>query len=117
VQNTRLSRLVDSSIDRFGGWLQNPWRRISLVILSLLFGNFLATAISTTAGQRAEWDVMAGVILVTVTELVNWLYYRRWRRQTLVEETRVRSLVAEILHGTKVGLVYGLFLEAFKLGS
>ncbi len=117
MQNTRLSRLVDSSIDRFAGWLQNPWRRISLVILSLLFGNFLATAISTTAGQTAELDVLASVILVIATELASWLYYRRWRRQPRVEETRVRLLVVELLNGTKVGLIYGLVLEAFKLGS
>lgn len=117
VQNTRLSRFVDSSLDRFGGWLQNPWRRTSLIVLSLLFGNFLATVVSTTAGQTAELDVLASVILVAVAELVNWLYYRRWRRQPRMEVKQVRSLVIEILNGTKVGLVYGLFLEAFKLGS
>ncbi|WP_445240314.1 DUF565 domain-containing protein [Microcoleus vaginatus] len=75
MQNTRINRLIDVLGDRFRGWLSNPWRRISLLIISLLFGTFLGTAISTIAGQSADWDIIAAGLLVLLTELVNWLVY------------------------------------------
>ncbi|MEO1145332.1 MAG: DUF565 domain-containing protein, partial [Cyanobacteria bacterium J06638_22] len=40
--------------------------------------------------------------------------YRRSDRQTV---NKARSLFAETLNATKIGLSYGLVLEAFKLGS
>lgn len=115
MQDTRLNTLVNGALGRFELWFRNPWRRVSLLLLSLLFGNFLATAIATTAGQKAELDVLAGVLLVTITESINWFYYRRARR--FPNESVQRSLFSEILNTTKIGLIYGLFLEAFKLGS
>ena len=52
MQNTRLNTLVDRTVRQFTQWAQNPWRRLSLIIISLLFGNFLASAIATTTGQQ-----------------------------------------------------------------
>ncbi|EGK88913.1 DUF565 domain-containing protein [Microcoleus vaginatus PCC 9802] len=110
MQNTRINRLIDVLGDRFRGWLSNPWRRISLLIISLLFGTFLGTAISTIAGQSADWDIIAAGLLVLLTELVNWLVYGGPRPAT-------GSLWVEMLNALKIGLTYNLFVEAFKLGS
>ncbi|MEG4279105.1 DUF565 domain-containing protein [Microcoleus sp. MON1_C1] len=110
MQNTRINRLIDVLGDRFRGWLSNPWRRISLLIISLLFGTFLGTAISTIAGQSADWDIIAAGLLVLLTELVNWLVYGGPR-------SAAGSLWVEMLNALKMGLTYNLFVEAFKLGS
>lgn len=110
MQNTRLSSLVDTIADNLGGWLRNPWRRLSVLIISLLFGNFLGTAISTISGQRADLDIWVAAILVTVTEFISRLAYGGRL------ETR-RSLPMQLLNGLKLGLTYSLFVEAFKLGS
>ncbi|MDB9510675.1 DUF565 domain-containing protein [Kamptonema animale CS-326] len=110
MQNTRLNRLIDVLSEQLGDWLQNPWRRISLLIISLLFGSFLGGAISTIAGQAAEWDIFAAGLLVALTEFINWIVYRGTR---LVG----RSLWIDILNCLKIGLIYSLFVEAFKLGS
>lgn len=115
MQNTRLSTLVDQTLGRFVGFFRNPWRRISLIIISLLGGNFLATTVSTVAGQRAELDVTVSLILVLLTEVVSWLVYAGDRRRNPASEQR--SLLIETLNGVKLGLMYGLFVEAFKLGS
>ncbi len=115
MQNTRLTVLVNGTLDRVRQWLQNPWRRISVLIISLLFGNFLATAIATTSGQQADYDILAAAILVAVTEFTSWFYYRTSRR--LPSESWQRSLFAELFNGVKIGVIYGMFLEAFKLGS
>lgn len=107
MQRTRLNTLVDVAgirIDRFFG---NPWRRISLLIIGLLFGFFAGAGISTTAGQAAEWDILGAGFLVLVTEFISRFVYRR----------KGRSLFVEVLNFFKIGMIYSLFLEAFKLGS
>ncbi len=123
MQDTRLTRILNGSIGQLGGWLLNPWRRISLVVIGLLFGNFLATAIATISGQNAESDVVAAIIVVGLTELVSLYVYRRSRRSETpggfeTPGRRVQPfLLAELLNSLKIGLTYGLFMEAFKLGS
>ena len=115
MQNTRLSTLIEQIFGQFFIFLRNPWRRISLLIISLLGGNFLATVLSTVARQQADLDILVALILVAGAELVSWLIYRSERRRTLAAIQR--GLLLEILNGIKLGLTYGLFVEAFKLGS
>jgi hypothetical protein len=110
MQNTRINRLIDVLSERFRGWLSNPWRRISLLLISLLFGTFLGTAISTIAGQSADWDIIAAALLVLLTEFASWLVYGGLRPVA-------RSFWVEMLNALKIGVTYNLFVEAFKLGS
>jgi hypothetical protein len=124
MQNTRLNNLVDTLAVQISGWLRNPWRRLSIIVISLLFGFFLGTAIPTTSGQRATWDVFSALILVLFTEAVSWFVYGNHRRSPSAAarepnraDSSTRSLLAEMLNALKIGLTYGLFVEAFKLGS
>lgn len=90
--------------------LQNPWRRLSSIAISLLFGYFLGSALSTIAGQQAELDIVVAAILVGATELVSWIIYSN--------QTRFQGLLwATLLNSLKIGMTYSLFVEAFKLGS
>jgi Protein of unknown function (DUF565) len=116
MQNTRLNILVDGWLGQFGRWLRNPWRRISLLLISLLGGNFLATTLSTVAGQKADLDVVVAALLVVLAEGISWLMYRSQlsRQRKLAGEN---PIFLELLNGVKLGLTYGLFVEAFKLGS
>lgn len=109
MQNTRLNNLFDALTRRLGQWLTNPWRRLSLVIISFLFGFFLGTAVSTTAGQKAELDIVVAGFLVTITEVISRIFYSR--------RIAIGSIWLESLNILKVGFVYSLFIEAFKLGS
>ena len=118
-----------------------------MILISLLFGNFFATAISATAGQTAKLDVTISAFLVLGVELISWLYYRFTPRKRIaaavnqqaiapnmtspnvlstesvtapgldVGPVRSRSTLAESLNAFKLGMIYGLFVEAFKLGS
>ncbi|MDX2212995.1 MAG: DUF565 domain-containing protein [Oculatellaceae cyanobacterium bins.114] len=116
MQNTRLNRIVDAVLERSFGWLRNPWRRISLVSISVLFGNFLATAIATVTGQNADWDVSVAAVLVGLTEISSWLVYRT-RQPSRADTNPSPGILLDILNGTKIGLIYGFFVEAFKIGS
>jgi hypothetical protein len=111
MQNTRLNQLFDIFLARLGQWLQNPWRRISVLVISLLFGTFLGIAISTIAGQEASWDISVAFILLLLTELISVLAYRRRSPDSN------KSIWIESLNALKIGLSYSLFLLAFLLGS
>jgi Protein of unknown function (DUF565) len=121
MQNTRLNTLVDRLGNQFTRWAENPWRRLSLIIISLLFGNFSASAIATTTGQRTDLDVFISIILLTIVESISWLTYgTRFGQRQDVENNAIigqRPFGVAILNSIKLGLVYGLFVEAFKLGS
>lgn len=110
MQNTRLNNLFDTIVRNVGQWLINPWRRLSLLLISWFFGFFLGSAVSTTAGQQAELDIVVAAVLVLLTEVTSRIFYSRsfLARQALWVET---------LNFLKVGFIYSLFLEAFKLGS
>lgn len=110
MQNTRLNSLVAVVTRQLAIWFFNPWRRLSLLVISLLLGFFLGTAVSTTAGQSADWDITAAAILVALSEVVDRIYYSRFRQAR-------RPLWVESLNAIKIGLTYSLFVEAFKLGS
>jgi hypothetical protein len=117
MQNTRLNNLIDVILAQLRQWFRNPWRHLSVVVISLLLGVFLGTAIPTTAGQTAEWDVVGAGVLVLFTEAVSRFVYSRKRRQATDEGVPRGSLLAEILNAFKIGVTYSLFVEAFKLGS
>lgn len=114
MQNTRLNSLVSELLGRFVGFLLNPWRRLSLVIIGFLGGSFVATTIATVAGQRAILDVQVALVLVLLVELSSWVVYGSDRRR---DRSTERPLLLEILNNVKIGTMYGLFVEAFKLGS
>lgn len=144
MQRTRLNTLFDRAALSFRQWVFNPWRRLAVITISLLFGNFFATAIAATAGQAAKLDVTISAILVLMVEAISWIYYRfkpRRREIRLAQNEsptvipslnapdeiiptgidpgpiRSRSTVVESLNAFKLGTIYGLFVEAFKLGS
>ncbi|MEM9772507.1 MAG: DUF565 domain-containing protein [Cyanobacteria bacterium P01_D01_bin.73] len=127
MQDTRLNNLIAASARQLNGWLANPWRRKSIQGFALLLGFFLAGAAVTTAGQAAVWDMSVTAVLVALCELISWLTYRRDERRSLqVPPTSREDTMPQAPPGRpwgtalnllKVGLIYGLFLEGFKLGS
>ncbi|MFM2313126.1 MAG: hypothetical protein RLZZ04_2402 [Cyanobacteriota bacterium] len=119
MQRTRLNSLVTVTGDRLELLFSNPWRRISLNLISILLGFFMGSAIATTAGQNAVWDIVAAAFLFIFTELVSMAVYRRSSDSRSDKRTPLvrRSLYLEMLNLFKIGLIYNLFLEAFKLGS
>ncbi len=117
MQNTRLNTLLEVNFGRLSRWAQNPWRRTSLAIISLLFGFFLASALSTTFGARSEWDILVAGVTVFLMELISRFFYKRRLRVNANGEVAPPSILLALVNDTKIGMIYGLTLEAFKLGS
>lgn len=116
MQNTRLNNLVNLVLTQLSQWFANPWRYFSVILISLLIGVFLGSAIPTTAGQAADWDIVAAGVLLFFTEAVSWFIYSR-KRQLIAESVSRRSLFLQMVNALKIGLTYSMFVEAFKIGS
>jgi hypothetical protein len=117
MQNTRLNTLLDVNFGRLSQWAHNPWRRTSLGIISILFGFFLASFISTTFGARSEWDVVVAGVTVFLAEVVSRVFYKSRPRILANGDVVPRSLLLTLTNDIKIGVMYGLVLEACKLGS
>lgn len=52
---------------------------------------------------------MSGSIIVTLNEVISKEIYSNKRTN--------QYLIIELLNNIKIGIVYGLFVDAFKLGS
>lgn len=76
--------------------------------LAILLGFFMATSISVIVVSFVEWDtVWAGILLVWVEAFTRWYYMR--------EEKPGRIL--QLVNAFKIGIIYGLCVDAFKVGS
>lgn len=118
MQNTRLNNLLNLLLTQLSQWLANPWRYFSVILISLLLGMFLGSAIPTTAGQAADWDIVAAGVLLLFTEGVSWFVYGR--KRPLIQSTESlprRSVFLQVVNALKIGLTYSMFVEAFKIGS
>lgn len=118
MQNTRLNNLVNLLLTQLSQWLANPWRYFSIILISLLLGVFLGSAIPTTAGQAADWDIVAAGVLLLFTEGVSWFIYGKKRLFIQSRESLPRrSVFVQVINALKIGLTYSMFVEAFKIGS
>lgn len=109
MQRTRLNQLVDQSRTQIERWLSNPWRLTSMYIIGFLAGFLFANILSTGSGAQSRQDVLIAFITLLFTEWISGNYYSQAREK--------RTALADIIHWFKLGLIYGLFLDAFKLGS
>ncbi|MGK7942803.1 MAG: DUF565 domain-containing protein [Crocosphaera sp.] len=110
MQRTRLNTLVETTQTRFNEAFKNPWRRISLSLISVLLGFFVGQAVSITAGQEAYWDITVGILLLVFTETISRIVYSQTKKKE-------RSMSLDILNLFKIGVTYSLYIEALKLGS
>ena len=103
-QSTRLQRSFGGLVQQLETWAANPWRRLSVLSIAALFGFLVGSAITSVAGVLGQMDPVGALIVVLGTETTVRL--RRAGSPTLVEQ---------VLNVSRIGLLYGLFLEAFKL--
>jgi len=107
-QSTSLHNNLGKSIDRLETWAINPWRRYSLLLIVWLIGFFLGSSIGTINGVLVLMDPVGAFFTVLILEIM----VRIRHNQQL--ETK-KSLPLKIVDFTRVGLLYGLLMEGFKL--
>lgn len=84
-----------------------------------LFSGFLASSIiDTSLGEFSEWAIVGAAIVVANIESFNNFYYflvSRNKNSLLNKAYAFRLL--DNLNFLKIGIIYGLIVDAFKLGS
>ena len=106
LQSTRLQTNVGEAVQRLDRWSRNPWRRLSLLALAGLIGFLIGSAITTVSGVLGQMDPVAALLVVLGAELT--IRRRRSSEPSL-------KLPQQLLDFGRVGFLYGLFLEGFKL--
>ena len=108
LQQTRLQRRVGQAGQRLQRWAANPWRRISLQLIVLLGGFFFGGAIGTLSGARDFIDPLAALVCLLPVELSV-----HTRRQLLLQGGDKLNL--QLIDAARIGWLYGLLIEGFKL--
>ena len=85
-------------------------------MLSILIGFFIATALSTIPAQTGDWGIVAAAIIVTNQEIISKVIYQ-YRTLKVIRKDSVITKFLKQCNNIKIGILYGLFVDAFKLGS
>jgi hypothetical protein len=102
-----VTELPGTIVEDCSKYLENPWRKLTAASLAILFGFFSATSASTIIGSVADWDPLAAAVLLVWTESFTRFYYQ-------LEE---RNLLYRLANAFKIGLIYGMAVDAFKLST
>lgn len=86
----------------------NKFIFFSLNLISLIFGFFIASILSTLPSQTGEWGIINAAIIITTNEFISKIIYSLKKYQ---------NKYLNFINNIKIGIIYGLFVDAFKLGS
>ena len=108
LQSTRLQNNVGLVNTRLETWVVNPWRKLSFQLIAVLIGFLVGSVITSVAGVLGQMDPVVALIVVLGCELTVRLRRSRTKRGPI-------PVVVQLLDLSRIGFLYGLFLEAFKL--
>ncbi|WP_216907933.1 DUF565 domain-containing protein [Synechococcus sp. CCY 0621] len=106
-QQTRFQQRITQSGNLLEAWAQNPWRRLSLLLIVLLSGFVVGGGIGSITGALSLFDPLGALVCVLAIELA-----ARLRRKLLRQPLKLRL---QVLDMARMGLLYGLLLDGFKL--
>ena len=108
LQLTRLHQSIGLALERLEQWAKNPWRRYSLLLIVLLASFLIGSSIGMINGVLALMDPVGAFFTVVILEVM----VRIRRQWPLINR---RQITCQLLDYTRIGLLYGLLLEGFKL--
>ena len=108
MQKTRFTVFYDSLNLVFLGFLKSSWKDKSLNLLSILFGYFLFANFITKFISEGKNELLMIPVIIILFEVI--IRMKPPRNSNMY-------LVWMFLDKIRIGAVYALILEAFKLGS
>lgn len=87
-------------------------------IIGFLGGFLVSSILDTTLGELNEWAIVGAALVVASFETTSKFFYTilvRFRTSTIRKSYFIQLLI--ILNAIKIGIIYGLIVDAFKLGS
>lgn len=87
-------------------------------ILAFFGGFLISSIIDTTLGELNEWAIVGAALVVASLETTSKVFYTLITRvqKGLIKTSYFVNLMT-IFNAIKVGIIYGLIVDAFKLGS
>ena len=107
-QKTNFQLKIVDNIQTLSIWANNPWRRYSLSIITLLTGYFLGSSLGMVSAVVELMDPVAAFLSVVFIEVLITL-----RRNFRFE--RKKKFLLLLLDSLRLGLFYGFFTESLKL--
>ncbi|MEX0589133.1 MAG: DUF565 domain-containing protein [Cyanobium sp.] len=107
-QQTRFQERVAQSKTILERWAANPWRRLSLLLIVLLISFSIGGVVGSITGAFSQLDPLGALICVGAMELAI-------RTRGPLLRRRGDDLVLQLLDMGRIGLLYGLLLDGFKL--
>jgi hypothetical protein len=107
-QQTRFQRRVAQAGDRLSDWAMNPWRRLSLLLIVLLFAFAVGGGLASITGALSYLDPVSAFFCVLFFEVAA-------RARGPLLRRSVDPLILQLLDMTRMGLLYGLLMDGFKL--
>jgi hypothetical protein len=99
-------RIFEKNTNRNIFFLGKNWIwNLTLGVFFLFFGFFSATSAITIIGSVADWDPLAAAVLLCWIELFTKLYYSYGYSNNFFS----------LLNTYKIGVIFGMFVDAFKL--
>ena len=87
-------------------------------LISFFSGFLTSSIIDTSLGEFSEWAVVGASLVVANIESFNNFYYSLINKKTKIFVSKPYIfLLLDILNYFKIGIIYGLIVDAFKLGS
>ncbi|MFO8237928.1 MAG: DUF565 domain-containing protein [Prochlorococcaceae cyanobacterium] len=108
LQQTRFQRSLVEAGDRLVAWASNPWRRISLRLIVLLISFTIGGVVASIGGQIGQSDPIGALLCVLSLELAV-------RARGPLRRRGGDRLLLQLLDMARIGLLYGLLLDGFKL--
>ena len=108
MQKTRFTVFYDSLNLVFLGFLKSSWKDKSLNLLSVLFGYFLFANFITKFISEGKNELLMIPVIIVIFEVI--IRMKPPRNSNIY-------LIWILLDKIRIGAVYALILEAFKLGS
>ena len=92
--------------------------KMLLNLITFLGGFVTSSIIDTSLGEFNEWAIVGASLIVANIESFNKFYYLIINKNRSRIFKRTYGIVLlDLLNFFKIGVVYGLIVDAFKLGS
>ena len=107
-QKTKFQLRIVENIETLSSWANNPWRRYSISLITLLIGYFIGSSLGMVSAVVELMDPVAAFLSVVFIEILIVLR-RNFRSE------RKKKFIVLFLDSLRLGLFYGFFTESLKL--
>ena len=107
-QKTNFQLNIVENIKTLSIWANNPWRRYSISLITLLIGYFFGSSLGMVSAVVELMDPVAAFLSVVFIEIL--IVLRRNFRFN-----KKKKFLILLLDSLRLGLFYGFFTESLKL--